>query len=98
MKKRHKTSERQRMKKIKAYLFQKGFDNDVISQAFDYIDPQVTDEEEYDALVKQGDKAWKRYEKKEQGYKLINKTKSFLYSKGFQMELINRYIDEKEES
>lgn len=95
MKKRNKTSERQRMQKLNNYLFKKGYTNEVINLAFDEMEPEVDEDEEYDALVKQGEKALRRYSRKTQGYELHQKTKAFLYSKGFKRELIERFMTEK---
>lgn len=97
MKKTHKTSERQRMQKINAYLMQKGFDQSVIAEAFNQAEPGVTEDEEYQALVQQGDKALKRYKRKATGYALKQKVRAFLYSKGFSAEMIECYVDEKDE-
>lgn len=95
MKKPNKSSERQKMQKIRQYLFGKGYANDVINQAFDIVESEVDDEEEYQALVKQADKAYRRYARKSSGYELKQKLKAYLFNKGYQSELINRYIDEE---
>lgn len=97
MKKVNKSSEREKLNKLNAYLYGKGFSNDVISEAFEQVNPEVDEDEEYDALIKQGDKAWRRYSRKATDYELIQKVKSFLYSKGYPTDLINKYIDMKSE-
>lgn len=97
MKKPNKSSERHKMNKINAYLYGKGFTNNVINEAFDQVEPEVSEDEEYASLVKQADKAYRRYELKASGYELIQKVKAYVYSKGYPSDLINRYIDQKNE-
>ena len=59
--------------------------------------PQEADQEiEYDYLVKQGDKLWRRnlrFEPKKRNLKV----KQSLYQKGFDLDTIQRFITEKEE-
>jgi len=95
-KKPSKTSVRGKIQKIKAYLMQKGYNNDIIQQALSQVNTEMDEDEEYRSLVKQADKAWRRYSRKTNGFELIQKMKSFLYGKGYPSELINRYIEEKE--
>jgi len=95
-KKSSKTSQRDKVKKVKAYLMQKGYSNDIIQEAFNHVDTEMDENEEYRSLVKQADKAWRRYSRKTDGFELIQKMKSFLYGKGYPSELINEYIEEKE--
>lgn len=90
-------SQRQQEQKVKSYLFIKGYTSDIIDIAFNQVEPEMDEDEEYQSLVKQGDKAWKRYARKSQGYELIQKVKAFLYNKGFQGDMINHYIDQKNE-
>lgn len=97
MKKPSKHSIRERIQKTRAYLMKKGFSSDVIQEGLDLADIEKDEDEEYEKLVYQADKAWKRYARKTSGYELINKTKSYLYGKRFPGELINRYIEQKEE-
>ena len=87
-------STKQTVQKVREYLMTKGYSSDVINEVLDRIEFEKDDEEEMDALRLQGDKAWRRYGKfqlREQ----IQKTKSNLYGKGFPMELINQYTEEK---
>lgn len=95
-KKSSKTSQRDKVQKVKAYLMQKGYSNDIIQEALNQVDTEMDEDEEYQSLVKQANKAWRRYSRKTEGYELIQKMKSFLYGKGYPSDLINRYIEEKE--
>ena len=88
-------SSRDAFMKVKLHLQQKGYDRDLIDLAFQQLDTQKSEEEEMDALRVQGDKAWRRYERKEKGRALQQKVRSNLYQKGFPGELINFYIEDK---
>lgn len=90
-------SQRETLQKVKQFLMQKGFSTDVINIAVETIDTEKEADEEYDALVLQGEKAWGRYARKAEGYELIQKTKAYLFNKGYPSELIQRFIDQKEE-
>lgn len=85
------------VQKVKQYLVNKGYSFEHADQAITAIDTEKDEEEEYKALEKQGDKAYRRYSRKYEGYELTQRLRGFLYSKGFPNELINRYINEKEE-
>lgn len=84
------------IQKVKSYLINKGYDFDIIEEALSAIDTEKDDEVEYEALIKQGDKALKRYSRKYEGYDLSQRLRGYLYSKGYPTELINRYMDERE--
>lgn len=90
-------SQRETVQKVKQHLMKKGFDMDVIQAAIEIIDTDKDENEEYEALVTQGEKAWQRYARKVDGYELKRKTKAYLFNKGYPSELINQFIDEKEE-
>ena len=82
--------------KVKQYLVGKGYSFQLADEAIENIDTDKDEDEEYKALQKQADKAYKRYARKYKDYDLTQRLRAFLYNKGFQGELINRYIDEKE--
>ncbi|MCC5894311.1 MAG: recombination regulator RecX [Alkalibacterium sp.] len=90
-------SSREMTQKIREQLMTHGFDSDVIQRTLDELEIDQSDDEEYEALQMQGEKAWTRYSRKHSGYDLISKTKTFLYSKGYPREMIDRFIEEKEE-
>src|SRR5690625_1117468 len=81
---------------LKQSLMQKGFSQEAIDLAFNEVDVEVEEESEYESLRYQGEKAWTKYSRKHEGYSLKQKVKASLYQKGFTMDLINRFIDEKE--
>ncbi|SHE44896.1 regulatory protein [Atopostipes suicloacalis DSM 15692] len=91
-----KNSEIESVQKVKAYLLNKGYTFDLVNEAITAIDTEKDNEVEYNALVKQGDKAARRYSRKYEGYELTQRLKGYLYNKGYPTELINRYMDERE--
>lgn len=100
-----KVSKRQRNKssveisqKIREQLMLQGFDQEVVQRTIDEMDTDLSESEEYEALRKQGEKAWTRYARKYSGYDLKQRTKAYLYSKRYPTELIDQFIQEKEES
>lgn len=90
-------SEREAVQKTKQFLMQKGYSMDIIQEVINELDTDKSEDEEYEALAKQGEQAWRRYSSKFSGYQLIQKTKSSLYQKGYPSELIKRFIEAKEE-
>lgn len=90
-------SSKEMIQKVREQLMTKGFESDVIQLVLDELDTDQTDDEEYVALRNQGDKAWTRYARKHKGYDLKSRTKSYLYSKGYPRELIDQFIQEKED-
>lgn len=96
LKRQRNKSNREIEQKIREQLMTKGFDRDIITQVLDEMSLEQPEEDEYDALVKQGEKAYKRYARKEDKYGARRKTKTFLYSKGYPFDLIEQFLSEKE--
>lgn len=94
MKKSARQSYRQRINKMKQQLMQKGFQQSTIEQAFQQYELDKDDDQEWQALVYQGEKALRSYQAKSEGYQLVQKIKASLYRKGFNQDLIERFIDE----
>lgn len=90
------SSEFEGIQKVKQYLVNKGYSFELADRAIGEIDTDKDEEEEYKTLEKQADKANRRYSRKYEGYELSQRLRSFMYSKGFRNELINRYFDERE--
>ncbi|GGH87555.1 regulatory protein [Pullulanibacillus pueri] len=88
-----KLSNREKHRKIGQGLLQKGFDQAVIQTVLKELPEANTEDAEWEALVKQADKAVRKYQRlepRESTYKL----KQVLYRKGFTADLIQRYIDQ----
>ncbi|MDN6731503.1 MAG: recombination regulator RecX [Atopostipes suicloacalis] len=83
------------IQKVKQYLVNKGYSFEIADIVIEQMDTDVDEEAEYAALVKQGDRAIRRYSRKHEGYELVQRLKRYLYSKSFPSELINRFIDER---
>ncbi|WP_208559639.1 recombination regulator RecX [Marinilactibacillus kalidii] len=96
-KKANQKSQREAIQKTKQFLLQKGYDMDIIQAVITELDTEKSEDEEYDSLVIQGERAWKRYAHKASGYELIRKTKTSLFQKGYPSDLIQRFIEQKEE-
>lgn len=89
-------SQKDLLRNIQQKLMTKGFTNDVIQEAMQTL-PQETDPEaEYELLVQQGEKIWRKNSRFEPQKRKM-KVKQSLYQKGFDFEMIQRFILEKEE-
>jgi len=80
--------------KVRQGLMTKGFDNEIVTAAIDAIDLEPDVDDQWDALVNQGEKLWRRNRKYAFSERRL-RTKRNLYQKGFLMEDINRFIDEQ---
>ncbi len=92
-KKKSNASEIELKRKIEQTLIRKGYSSYIIEAAMQNIDLSQDDEQEWNSLKKQGEKAFRRYSKYT-GYEFEQKMKSALYRKGFAIELIERYLEE----
>ncbi|WP_017187138.1 recombination regulator RecX [Alkalibacillus haloalkaliphilus] len=90
-----KKSFKEHVNSLKQSLIQKGFTHDAIEIALQSIELSVDEDEEYEALKYQGEKAWRKFERKHEGFQLQQKVKASLFQKGFPAELIEQYINEK---
>ncbi|MDN4527576.1 recombination regulator RecX [Fictibacillus fluitans] len=85
-------SSNERRNKISQQLLQKGYSWDVIQEALQDIDMESSRDEEMEALLKQANKAHRRY-KKFSGMQYRNKMKQHLYGKGFSVEMIDEVLN-----
>lgn len=93
-----KKSFQDQVRSMKTSLMQKGFSQDVIQEAIKEADLEKDEDQEFEALRDQGEKFLRKYSKKDTGYLLQQKVKSALYRKGFDSELIDKFINEHMES
>ncbi|WP_070121067.1 recombination regulator RecX [Bacillus marinisedimentorum] len=91
-----KNSPKETRKKLEMALMQKGYPSEVIRTAAEQADTGTGEEERNEALEYQGNKAHRRYSKYE-GWEYVKRMKQFLFRKGFSMEEIDRFIEEKKE-
>ncbi len=75
----------------------KGYSFSVVNEILDQIRLEREDDDWQHLIELQGDKLWKKYATKLTGNDLRMKTKQALYQKGFPIEVIDRYLDEKEQ-
>ncbi|WP_409297051.1 recombination regulator RecX [Peribacillus sp. SCS-26] len=87
------SSEREAVQKTEMALMRKGFSRESIQDALKQVAFEKEDEAEWDALVIQGMKAHRRYQKYT-GYEYTQRMKQALFRKGFQAELIERFLEE----
>ncbi|MEJ8777429.1 recombination regulator RecX [Pseudogracilibacillus sp. ICA-222130] len=86
---------KKRKEQITLTLLRKGFSNDVIVDAIAEIPVEMDDEIENEKLAKQGEKLYRKLEKKYEGYELKERLKASLYQKGFPMERIHKFVENK---
>lgn len=83
-------------RKIESHLLRKGYSYDMIRNVLEEIDLD-RDEDEWSAIVeREGEKAWNRISRKYSGRDLHYRVKQNLYSKGIPMEVIQEFIEMKE--
>ncbi|MFK3961611.1 recombination regulator RecX [Guptibacillus hwajinpoensis] len=87
------SSATEQRQKVNQELRAKGFDRDIIQEVMQQIDLEKGEDEEWEALVLQAQKAERRYSKLERR-EFNHKMKQFLYRKGFPFPLINKYLEE----
>ncbi|MEG0286201.1 MULTISPECIES: recombination regulator RecX [Vagococcus] len=88
-------SHKEQLQKVRQHLFAKGYSGDVINLVMSNLEVEKDDDEEWDLIVAQGDKLWRKHQRLDRS-KRNQKMKQSLFQKGFDFDLINRYIEEKE--
>lgn len=94
--KKHGKSQKELFRKIQQNLMTKGFSPDTIQRAIANLPQEKNPVSEYESLIIQGEKLWRknaRFEPKKRNLKI----KQSLYQKGFDLDMIQRFITEKEE-
>lgn len=82
--------------KIQDLLMRKGYSFSIVSDVLEQLTFERDDEEWTDLVKLQGEKVWKKYVTKYTNYELHMKVKQALYQKGFPIEVIEHFIEEKE--
>ena len=82
--------------KIQDYLLRKGYAFPIVEEVLNQIELEQDEDNWQPLLEAQGEKVWKKYVSKYTGYELKMKVKQTLYQKGFPIEVIDRFIEEKE--
>ncbi|NIK11580.1 recombination regulator RecX [Alkalibacillus almallahensis] len=92
-----KKSFREQLNQAKQAMMQKGFSREAIDLAVQSIDLSADEDDEKAAVYYQGEKAWRKYARKHEGYTLEQKVKAALFQKGFQGEHVQQFIEEKKQ-
>jgi regulatory protein len=82
--------------KINDSLMRKGYSYPLIKQAIEQLELEKDEDQWLDIVAVQGDKLWKKHSNKLSGSQLKSKVKQDLYQKGFPGEVINEYVEKKE--
>jgi regulatory protein len=92
----HNKTPMQIKQKVQDVLMRKGYSFSVITEILDQIQLEREDDDWQQMIDMQGEKIWKKYASKFSGSELRMKIKQALYQKGFPLDVIERFIDEKE--
>ena len=82
--------------KIQDVLMRKGYSFSIVSDVLERIQLEREEDEWADMIAAQGEKIWRKFAAKFSGTERNMKVKQALYQKGFPIEVINRFIEEKE--
>lgn len=88
-------SHKEQIQKVRQHLFTKGYSGDIITLVMANLEVEKDEDEEWELIVAQGDKLWRKHQRLDRS-KRNQKMKQSLFQKGFDFDLINRYIEEKE--
>lgn len=94
-KKHRRDAFKNRLEKTKIAVMKKGYPMDVVLSMMDSMEFTVDEEQQMELLRKQFEKVWYRNRRYDHLQRVM-KTKQSLYRKGFEMDDINRFIEEKE--
>lgn len=83
--------------KIQDILLRKGYSYTVVKEILAQTKLEREDNEWTTLVETQGDKIWRKYSAKLTGSDLRHKVKQALYQKGFPIEVINEFIEQKEQ-
>lgn len=82
--------------KIQDVLMRKGYSFSIVSDVLERIKLEREEDEWEEMIAAQGEKIWRKFAAKFSGIERNMKVKQALYQKGFPIEVINRFIEEKE--
>lgn len=84
---------RGRKEQLKNKLLRRGFSKDILFEVVDMVQIEKDDEEEFQLLKKEADKLYNKYKKKYSESELKQRMKQGLYSRGFALDAIDKYIE-----
>lgn len=85
-----------RLQKVRQSMMAKGFTGDLITKILDNTTIESDPDDEWEDLNVQAEKIWHRNRKYDLRERTM-RTKRSLFGKGYQMEQINRWIDERDD-
>ncbi|MBU9719859.1 MULTISPECIES: recombination regulator RecX [Bacillaceae] len=91
-----KEGNRQRKQKLLQFLMQRGFSNGIAKQAVDKCEAEIPEDFEWEGLVKQGEKAIKKFQKYE-AWERDQRIKQYLYQRGFSGDSIEAWFSKMKE-
>lgn len=97
MKQTRKDSFRKKLQQQQMNLMQKGYAQDVIQAVTNDFFEKKDEGEEWKALVYQGEKLYKKYSAKLEGYELRSKLTQALHQKGFTFDYVQEFVNGKME-
>lgn len=87
---------REQKQKVQQHLLSKGFSSDVIREAMATLLVESDPDEEWQSIQIQGEQLWRRHQRLDPS-KRRQKMKQSLFQKGFSFDLIERFLQEKDE-
>ncbi|MCR6110019.1 recombination regulator RecX [Bacillus sp. A301a_S52] len=87
---------KKKQQKLIQFIIQRGYSQSIAVEALKEAELKEDPEIEWQAVEKQGEKAWKKYEKKPE-WERDQRIKQFLFSRGFTTELIEQWLQTKKE-
>lgn len=93
------TDSSMKMKKVSLQkkLYQQGYETETVNEIMSLLEFEKDEDVEYTNLMKQAQKAWKRYCQKYEGTKLRNTVFRYLVSKGFDYDDVYNAVEEVEQ-
>lgn len=83
--------------KIQDVLLRKGYSYSIVSDVLEQVSLERKEDEWNTLIENQGEKVWRKYTSKFEGFELHQKVKQALYQKGFPKEIISEFIEQKEQ-
>ena len=83
--------------KIQDVLLRKGYSYTVVTEILEQIKLERKEDEWSTLIENQGEKVWRKYASKFEGFELYQKVKQSLYQKGFPIDVITEFIEQKEQ-
>ncbi|PIB47648.1 hypothetical protein AOA57_19090, partial [Pseudomonas sp. 2588-5] len=87
---------KKKQQKLIQFIIQRAYSHSIAVEALKEAELKEDPEIEWRAVEKQGEKAWKKYEKKPE-WERDQRIKQFLFSRGFTTELIDQWLQAKKE-